>query len=499
LALPVRLAAQEQKEEKNEHHHYKMVVIEPLGGPTSTASGPGLVVLNNRGTFAAIANTATPNPNTGCFIPFNTNNTPDCFVEHPVAWHNGEVTDLGVLPGGNNSQTVGMAPNGLITGFSENGQIDPYTGLPEAVAVLWAGKKLIELDNPLHATESMGIAVNSRGQVASIANNDIPDPFSLAASFTGFTTQTRAILWHDGEAKDLGTLGGPDALVNGMNELGQAFGGSYTSSTPNQTTGVPTQDPFFWENGKMWDLGTLGGTQGYASGINNRGQVAGVSNLAGDQTNHAFLWDKAHGLKDLGTLPGGTNSIPNWINDAGEVVGFAENAITLVGFLWEKGVMSDLGTLPGDCNSAALSINSKGQIVGNSSPDCIVDGNAVLWEHGGAPVNLNTLVTPASDVTAVFPVEINDRGEIAAHAFTSTGDQRAVLLIPCDEDHPDIEGCDYDPVDAVTAAQVRSAQITQPSAASSFANLSPAERMTRFRSMMANRNRRFGVPQTAPK
>jgi hypothetical protein len=47
----------------------------------------------------------------------------------------------------------------------------------------------------------------------------------------------------------------------------------------------------------------------------------------------------------------------------------------------------------------------------------------------------------------------------------------------------------------VTEAPIRSAQTTQASAAAaSFSKLSPAERMTRVRSMMSNRNHRFGRP-----
>jgi probable HAF family extracellular repeat protein len=51
----------------------------------------------------------------------------------------------------------------------------------------------------------------------------------------------------------------------------------------------------------MADLGTLGGTLGYPNTLNNRGQVVGQSNLAGDGVSHPFLWDEREGLKDLGT------------------------------------------------------------------------------------------------------------------------------------------------------------------------------------------------------
>ena len=160
--------------------------------------------------------------------------------------------------------------------------------------------------------------------------------------------------------------------------------------------------------------------------------------------------------------------------------------------------MTDLETVGSDPNSEAKSVNSQGQVVGGSF-DCCNDLGGFLWENGGPIVDLNALVPPGSDVTITDAFDINDRGEIAGNGFLANGDVRAVLLIPCDENHAGIEDCDYDLIDAATAAQVRPAQITAPSAAAGFANLSPAERMTRFRSMMANRNRRFGVPQTAPK
>src|SRR6185437_4510983 len=55
-------------------------------------------------------------------------------------------------------------------------------------------------------------------------------------------------------------------------------------------TRVATLDPFLWQNGRMRDLGTLGGTMGVANWLNDAGEVVGSSSLAGDHTTHPFLW-----------------------------------------------------------------------------------------------------------------------------------------------------------------------------------------------------------------
>ena len=172
---------------------------------------------------------------------------------------------------------------------------------------------------------SFAVAINNDEVVVGGAENTIPDPDNLGGALIGgfpSPTQWHAALWQNGTVRDLGTLGsGPDSFGSYVNEWGQVTGVSYTNSTPNPTTGIPTVDPFFWQHGHMVDVGSLGGTYGSPAGLNNRGQVAGTSNLEGDQNHHPFLWESGS-LTDLGTL-GGSFGSAAWIDDSGEVVGGA--------------------------------------------------------------------------------------------------------------------------------------------------------------------------------
>ena len=433
-----------------QHPRFRLVDIGTLGGPHSHGEINGAdVLLNNSGIVASWADTAMPDPNApGCA---------DCFLGHAFRWKDGVISDLGALPGVNFSAVGSINSRGWATGQSQTSMLDPVLGIPEFRAVLWKEGQILDLGILGSGTESLGAFVNDAGQVIGFSTiNTEPDP----VGFLGFPTHT--FIWQSGHMHDIGTLGGDDTFTDSSCSHppeGTVAGQSSTSTTLNSDTGLPTFDPFLWDHGKMTDLGTLGGTWGFAHCTNHRRQVIGASSLAatpiactdGHLTGcHAFLWENGQ-MRDLGTL-GGPNSEAQWINESGLIAGSADfprpqptvNHHDAV--IWKHGKIKDLGTVDGDPCSRAYGLNERGQVVGGSS-DCTTGFlHAFLWEEGGPMLDLNKLIPPGSGWVLTNAFNINDRGEILAKAapegFTPNDDAdlgHLALLVPCKEDGSDCE------------------------------------------------------------
>ena len=233
-------------------------------------------------------------------------------------------------------------------------------------AILLAGISAILVPTMAHAVwpiiklgDGQGFAtgINDSGQVIG----------SISSSFSdiSFITGTNGM-----GMTDLGVL--DSSLGNepsDINTFGQVVGFSvYRNSFDIHTT---VMRAFITEpNGVgMIDMGTLGGNQSSANGINDSGQVVGWAGTANNET-HAFITGSdGVGMTDLGTL-GGNYSQAYAINDFGEVVGMSTTADGDVhAFIFSHGVMTDLSLLApvvatGWSSLNVFDINNNGQIVG---------------------------------------------------------------------------------------------------------------------------------------
>ena len=441
LVIPMRPAAQTQPTAmatKQHYPKYKLIDLGTFGGPQSYLSDgadiTSVSVLNNKGIFTGWADTSTSDP----FPNYCWDD--DCLVAHAFRGKKHGKKDLGVLPGGASSDATWITDNGLISGDSQNGEIDPLIpGFPEVRAVLWRYGHVIDLGTIDGGYESVSTSVNSRGQVVGLATNGVADPNSMV----GLGYQTRAFVWQAGtKMHDLGTLGsGTDAIAGLINERGQVVGWSYTDSNPSKICaavyGFPlSTGSFFWEERKgMTNLRGLGGTCTIAMGLNDRGQVVGQSWSNGDLTGHAFRWDRKNGLIGLATL-GGDFASAHMISNNGQAVGgsYLADNVRINAALWKGKTVVNLGTVDADTCSYALSINASGQAVGFSGDTNCESMRAFLWQRGSPMVDLNSLVSSNSDIYVTLASQINERGEIVGLGVLPNGDERAVLLIPCRED-----------------------------------------------------------------
>jgi probable HAF family extracellular repeat protein len=247
--------------------------------------------------------------------------------------------------------------------------------------------EVVKLPSIPGGTQARGMAINQQGWVAGWSNQ---------ADGT-----RRAVLWKNGVLTNLNTLGGPSSTVPwpGLNDAGTVVGISHTGEPdplhedwsceagvflPGGLTDLICRG-FVWQGGVLRELPPLGGNHSFGTGVNNAGQVVGWAETAVHDSTcvdaqvlqfRAVLWDP----KD------GANS---------------------------KIKARELPPLPGDAASAATAINDLGLAVGISGKCDQAVGrfsalHAVLWDKNGKPSEIPNL----GGITWHTPMDINAQGDV---------------------------------------------------------------------------------------
>jgi probable HAF family extracellular repeat protein len=278
---------------------------------------------------------------------------------------------------------------------------------------------------------------NERGQLVGNAFTSIPDPFGEDFCFSGANLICAPFVWQKGVMTPLPTLGGYNGVAGDINNRGQIIGLAENAVPDTDCPGTRQSKPVLWEKGNIQELPTFpGDPDGQGIAINDLGQAVGISGIACIQAAfaaHGLLWQNGTWV-DLGNLGGGTFNFPQNINNQGQVVGSSDlPGDTFPGhaFLWtQDSGIQNLGTLPGDVSSGAKDVNDKGQVVGQSC-DANMNCRAFLWQNG-VMTDLNAVVPGGgSTFFMIEAVGINSRGQIAVTAFdANTGDCCAFLATP---------------------------------------------------------------------
>ncbi len=240
--------------------------------------------------------------------------------------------------------------------------------------------------------------------------------------------RTRAFVFDRGASTVLGTLGGRDSQALGINNAGQIVG---WSDTAGPTPGVSgPEHAFIFQNGVIEDIGTKTTSNGtWASSINKTGQVSGWARGSSPTSS-----DRGPFFYSGGTFQYFAPSGTAWdLNDGGQMVGVMGGNDDGSGqaFLFSGGTVQNLGNVsPQHTYALANAINNAGDIVGFSSPSFFSSsGEQAFIFSAGVMQNLNSLIPSNSGWVLTRAVDINDAGQIVGNGFKN-GQPRAFLLTP---------------------------------------------------------------------
>lgn len=214
----------------------------------------------------------------------------------------------------------------------------------------------------------------------------------------GAERRLRAFVWSGGAARDLPlTDVGGDTIGRGSNDFGRVVGAA------DSGTGVAAVT---WWGDRLTLL--RGGEGGFATDVNERGQIVGYRQGADRSGMDCLFWRDANSEAIVLHAPRYGICSPNAINNAGLVVGGAGNFPRA--FVWQDGSFLDLGDIAPPSagvvlyDSSLVAVNNEGVAVGGVS---FSDGDRpIVWTRARG-----LTVLPLKGTASA----INDWGVIAVY------------------------------------------------------------------------------------
>jgi probable HAF family extracellular repeat protein len=284
----------------------------------------------------------------------------------------------------------------LPTGINDRAEIVGETWNSYSLAFTWSAGKFLEVADSDYYFTSAATALNDLGQVVGQYSR-----FGDGGPYQSF-------IYSGGKTQEL-IPGNFLSYPEGINNRGQVTGW-FTPVYTYESDGIlpsntgPTH-AFLYTEGKVKDLGTLGGTYSDGYGVNDLGDVVGISSTVGDKSYDAFLYSNGK-MRDLG-IPGFQ---PVRINDLGQIFGNGPGGAAI----YSGG---KLHYLTSTTSSSITAVSALGQAVG------ISNGVPFVYLYG----KMHALIL-VSDPGVVIPnasfdrfTAINDFGQIAAYG-TVNGD-----------------------------------------------------------------------------
>jgi len=244
-------------------------------------------------------------------------------AEQGFLWSDGTLAPLGFPTAIRNSRIFGMNDKGVLVGGVNGGN-----------AFTWQDGAWRDL-----GFVGEGHSINKSGAIAGTTH---------ASGFNRAFFHANGVLWD---------IGRPNAYFesfgNSVNDKNVVVGAMDVDSTGDR-------HGFAWSGGMLTDVGTIGGPDSWLTGINNHGEAVGWS-FDRDFGIAAVQWNGD--LSRLFSAPG--THVATAVNEHGAAVGTLDSGA----FLYDAGVLTRLDQLPAVVNSGwsglvPSAINDRGWIVG---------------------------------------------------------------------------------------------------------------------------------------